>query len=417
MTDVYVIGVGMTPFGRFMDKSVKDLTREAVTDALKDAGVEKDTIGAAWFSNTTQGVLEGQHLVPGEIALREMGFEAIPMTNVENACASAATAFHGAYLAIKAGMADVTLAVGADKMYDEDKARSFEIFDGALDVHKTEETFERLNSIGDGVTPPDGTVIPNAKRSPFMDVYANWAKFHMKTFGTEQKHLAAVASKNHYHSTLNDRAQYRNDVSMDEVLDSRLISWPLTLPMCSPISDGGAAAVLCSEEALDRLGIDKSRAVKVSACVLGTSVNREPEEYQKHLTHLAANRAYKQAGLTADDMDVAEVHDATAFGEIQQSENLGLCAFGDGGPAALRGETRIGGRIPINPSGGLESKGHPIGATGLGQTFELVTQLRGEAGARQVENARHAISENGGGVYGIEESVCCITILSRAEAA
>jgi acetyl-CoA acyltransferase len=413
MTDVFVLGSGMTPFGRYLEKSVRDLTREAVTEALQDAGLEIPDVEAAWFSNTTQGVLEGQTLVPGQMALRDMGFEGIPMANVENACASASTAFNMAYTAIKAGQCDVALAVGADKMYHADKARSFEIFDGAIDVHDREATFERLNALGEGIETPAEAHIPNGQRSPFMDVYASWAKFHMKTFGTTQEHLAHVASKNHFHSTLNPKSQYRDDVSVEAVMGARVVSWPLTLPMCSPISDGGAAAILVSGKKARQLGL--GRAVRVASSVLGTSINRDAEDLKNHVTHRAATKAYDLASLEPKDIDVAEVHDATAMGEIQQVENLGLCAFGDAGPAAARGETRLGGRVPVNPSGGLESKGHPIGATGLGQIHELVMQLRGEAGGRQVEGARHAVAENGGGVYRFEEAVCAITVLARPD--
>lgn len=414
MGDVYVVGVSMTPFGRFLDKSVKQLTREAVTAALTDAALDKDAVGAAYFANTTQGLIEGQYLVPGEMALREMGFEGIPMMNVENACASASSAFHSACLAVKAEMADVALAVGADKMYNQDKAKSFAIFDGAWDVHNVDATIAGLDALGAGVEPPAGTVIPNEQRSPFMDVYANFAKFHMKNFGSTQRQFAAVAAKNHRHSTLNPLSQYRTAYSVDEVLDARLVSWPLTLPMCSPISDGAAAAILCSQEYLETLDdAVRDRAVRIGACELGTGISRQAEETDKHITHLAANRAYDRAGIGPDDISVAEVHDATAFGEVTQTENLGFCEFGQGGWLAEQGETALGGRIPINPSGGLESKGHPIGATGLGQIYELATQLRGEAGPRQVNDARFAIAENGGGIYGIEESVCCITILAR----
>ncbi|MGI9477473.1 MAG: beta-ketoacyl synthase N-terminal-like domain-containing protein, partial [Hyphomicrobiaceae bacterium] len=187
MEDVYLVGASMTPFGKFLDKSVKDLTREAVGDALADAGAATGDIGAAWFSNTTQGVMEGQYCVPGEIALREMGFQGIPMTNVENACASASTAFNGAVTAIRAGVADVALAVGVDKMYDEDKAKSFAIFDGATDVHRQQETFERLLALGDGVEEPVDEDAANRQRSPFMDIYACFAKQHMKMFGLTER--------------------------------------------------------------------------------------------------------------------------------------------------------------------------------------------------------------------------------------
>jgi len=245
----------------------------------------------------------------------------------------------------------------------------------------------------------------------FMDVYAALAKFHMKSFGTTQAQLAAVAAKNHAHSAHNPLSQYRDAMTVDEVMAGRKVSWPLTLPMCSPISDGAAAAIICREEELDRF--DRSRAVKIHATALRTGSDRDPQEFDRHVTHLAARDAYERAGLGPDDMDVAEVHDATAFAEIQQVENLGFCDFGAGGALTESGATSIGGRIPVNPSGGLESKGHPVGATGLAQVFELTTQLRGEAGARQVADAKFAIAENGGGFHGIEEAVACVTILGR----
>ena len=411
MSGTYVIGVGMTPFGRMLDKSVKDLTREAVSQALADAGAAIGDVGAAYFSNTTQGLLEGQHLVPAQMALRDMGFEGIPMSNVENACASAPTAFQHAHMAIKAGVTDVALAVGVDKMYHADKARSFEIFDGAWDVHDVDRTLANLAALGEGMETPAGHETPEGMRSVFMDVYAAFGKFHMKTFGSTQAQFAAVAAKNHRHSVHNPLSQYQDEYSVDEVLAARAISWPLTLPMCSPISDGGSAALLCSEDALGRF--DKARAVEILACVLATGTNRRPDEVERHVTHRAANQAFEVAGLGPDDVSVAEVHDATAVGEVTQTENLGFCEFGDGGRIAEAGDTTIGGRIPVNPSGGLESKGHPIGATGLAQIYELTTQLRAEAGPRQVEGAKTAIAENAGGIYGIEESVACITILGR----
>lgn len=411
MSDVYLVGVGMTPFGKFLDRTVKDLTREAVTGALADAGAGTADIQSAFFANTSQSPMEGQYMVGGEIALRDMGFSEIPIANVENACASASTAFHLAYTNIKAGLSDIALAVGAEKMTSRDKTKSMAIFDGAWDVHGVDEMTRRLLQLGEGMTPPPGREADANMRSVFMDVYAALAKFHMKTFGTTERQLAAVAAKNHHHSTFNPLSQYRNDMSIDDVLNARMISWPLTLPMCAPISDGAAAAILVREDMLDRF--DRKRAVKVCASVLGSGSDRKPEEVEKHICRRAALKAYDMAGVGPDDMSVAEVHDASAFAEIVQVENLGFCKFGDGGKLAERGETTLGGRIPVNPSGGLESKGHPIGATGLGQIYELVLQLRGEAGQRQVENARFAIAENGGGFHGYEEAAACITILGR----
>jgi acetyl-CoA acetyltransferase len=246
-----------------------------------------------------------------------------------------------------------------------------------------------------------------------MDVYAAFARFHMKRFGTTQRQLAAVAAKNHTHSVHNPLSQYRKPFTTEEVLAAAPITYPLTVPMCSPVSDGAAAVVVGTAAALKRLGVDPRRAVRVLACVVQSGSDRIPEDMHRHCTALAAKRAYQAAGIGPDDVDVAEVHDATAMGEIIQVENLGFCKYGEGGTLAERGDTLIGGRIPVNPSGGLESKGHPIGATGLGQIHELVTQLRGKAGSRQVQGAKIAIAENGGGLQGIEEAVACITILRR----
>ncbi len=410
MSDIYIVGVGMTHFGKFLDRSVKDLTREAVTAALADAGAGVGDIEAAWFANTAQSILEGQNAIPGEIALRNIGIQNVPVTNVENACASASTALDMAATWLEAGRGGVALSIGAEKMFSENRELMFKVFDGGWDVHDVAGATERLLALGEGMSDPDGES-DTGQRSVFMDVYGALAKFHMKNFGTTQAQLAAVAAKNHDHSVHNPLSQYRVPMTVGEVLAARKVSWPLTLPMCSPISDGAAAAVLCREEELDRF--DRARAVKIHATALRSGSDRRPDEFARHLTCRAANDAYEIAGLGPDDMDVAEVHDATAFAEIQQVENLGFCDFGEGGPLTESGATRLGGRIPVNPSGGLESKGHPVGATGLAQIHELVTQLRGEAGARQVDGARFAIAENGGGFHGIEEAIACVTILGR----
>ena len=410
MTDLFVVGVSMTPFGKFLDKSVKALTEEAVTAALQDAGCDKAAIGAAFFANAAQSAMEGQYMVGGEIALRAMGFSELPIFNVENACASASTAFNLACTQLKAGECDVALAVGAEKMYSRDKARTFEVFNGAWDVHEVDSLTQNLLRLAEGLETPAGAESVGA-RSIFMDVYAALAKQHMARFGTTERQLAAVAAKNHRHSTLNPLSQYRTGMTVEEVLAARTISWPLTLPMCAPISDGAAAAILCRGDMLDRF--DRTRAVKVEATVLASGSDRRPDQVEKHICRRAATQAYERAGVGPQDMSLAEVHDASAFAEVVQVENLGFCEFGQGGWLAEHGETALGGRIPVNPSGGLESKGHPIGATGLGQVFELVTQLRGEAGKRQVEKARFAIAENGGGFHGFEEAAACVTILSR----
>jgi acetyl-CoA acyltransferase len=408
---VYIAGVGMTPTGKLLDRSIKQLTAEAVTAALSDAGVAREAIGAAYFSNATQGAIEGQTMVRGQIALRSMGFESIPIFNVENACASASSAFNLAVQYVRSGEGDIALAVGAEKMFCTDKTKMFSVFDGAWDLETIEDNQRNLLGMGHGVVPPEGTT-SKAPYSLFMDIYAAFGRFHMREFGTTQRQFAAVSAKNHGHSVHNPLAQYRNAYTIDQVLAAPPITYPLTLPMCAPVSDGAAAAIVCSEAALARLA-DRRRAIRVLASVVATGTTRRPEDIGQHVTAKAAKLAYERAGVGPRDISLAEVHDATAIGEIVQSENLGFCEFGAGGPLAESGATTIGGRIPINTSGGLESKGHPIGATGLGQLHELVTQLRGEAGERQVRGARLAIAENGGGLFGIEEAVCAITILGR----
>lgn len=412
MNEIYVLGVGMTPFGRHPERSLKDLVRDATQAVLRDAALPPSALQAAFFANATQGHMEGQHMVRGQVALRAMGLGGIPVVNVENACASGSTAFALAVNQLRAGQADVALAVGADKMFSEDRARMLSAFDSALDLTQADATIAGLLQQGAGLAVPGGTTSPRPY-SVFMDVYAAFARAHMLRFGTTQRQLAAVAAKNHGHSVHNPLAQYRTACSVDEVLAAPPITYPLTLPMCSPISDGAAAAILCTREGLRRHGLAAERAIRVLAAVVEGGSDRDPADLERHLTVRAARRAYELAGVGPRDVGVAEVHDATAMGEIIQVENLGFCAFGDGGPMAERGETAIGGRIPVNPSGGLECKGHPIGATGLAQVHELVTQLRGEAGARQVHGARVAVAENGGGVHGVEEAVACITVLAR----
>jgi acetyl-CoA acetyltransferase len=244
-----------------------------------------------------------------------------------------------------------------------------------------------------------------------MDVYAAFARFHMRRFGTTARQFAAVAAKNHRHSVDNPRAQYRRSFTVEEVLAAQPIAYPLTIPMCAPISDGAAAVIVCSKRGLERLGAAGRRPVVVRASVLATSTARLAEDVSNHVSARAARQAYEEAGSGPDEMSVAEVHDATAVGEVIQVENLGFCPFGEGGTLAERGITALGGKLPVIPSGGLLSKGHPVGATGIAQIFELVTQLRGAAGTRQVAGARFGIAENGGGIFGIEEAAASITIL------
>ena len=412
MEDVFVVGIGMTRFGRLLDRSVKSLTREAVDLALTDAGLDKGALQAAFFANAAQGHLEGQHMVRGQVALRSMGIGGIPVVNIENACASGSSALALAASHLRAGEGDVVLAVGVEKLFSTDRTLMMTAFDSGWDVSDAPAIRERLVALGAGVEVPEGTTSPKPY-SAFMDVYGAFARQHMREFGTTQRQFAAVAAKNHRHSIHNELAQFRDNYSIEDILTAPPITWPLTLPMCSPISDGGAAVIVATAAGMTRLGLDPRRAIRLLATVIQTGSDRDPLAADQHLTALAASRAYERAGVGPSDVSVAEVHDATAVGEIIQIENLGFCGFGEGGALTESGATTIGGRLPVNPSGGLESKGHPVAATGLGQVHELVLQLRGEAGPRQVEGARIAVAENGGGLHGIEEAAACVTILGR----
>ena len=402
----------MTVFGHHVERSLHDLAGEALQAALKDAKCQASDLGAAFYAGMTNGPLQGQIAIPGQVVFSKIGIEGIPVYNVENACASGSTAFNLAVQSLKAGTTDVALAIGVEKMNIPDKLKAFSIFEAGWDVSRAEENYQTLVTMGEGITPPPGSE-SDRPYSKFMAIYAAMCRFHMKTYGTTQRQIAAVCAKNHSHSMHNPYSQFRQPFTIDEVLAAPPITFPLTLPMCAPLSDGAAAAILCTEDGLKRIGADKQRCIKVSASVVRSFTHRGLHEPEKAIGRLAALQAYEIAGLGPDDMDVAEVHDASAMGEIIQSENLGLAPLGRGGLCAERGDFTIGGRIPINPSGGLESKGHPLGATGIGQLYELVTQLRGEAGKRQVTGASHAIQENGGGLQGIEEAAVAIHILSK----
>ncbi len=403
--DVFIAGISMTPFGKRLDESVKSLTSDAVGAALEDAGIGTGDIQSAWFANTRQPMLEGQNTIRGQIALRAAGITAIPIANIENACASGSTAILQAMAAIRADMIDVALVVGAEKMVYPDRPEQVAAaFAGGTDVHDRDSVLEYIVSLGGEKPGPD--------RSLFMDLYAAQARVHMERFGTTQEDFARIASNTHCHGAHNPNAQYRTPFTVEEVLADKPIVYPFTRAMCAPVSDGASAAVLCSEKALRQL--DATRAVRIRACALVSTMERSKDDYANHIGRRAANAAYEEAGVGPRDIDVVEVHDATAYAAVQQIENLGLCAPGEVGACLKRGDFRIGGRTPVNPSGGLLAKGHPVGATGVAQLYELAMQLRGEAGSRQVDGARLAIAENGGGFLGVEEGVTAVTILERA---
>ncbi|MGX1086467.1 thiolase family protein [Pseudomonas sp. AP3_22 TE3818] len=412
MSTVYIAGIAMTVFGRHLERSLDDLAREALNGALQDAGCRTEDLGIAFYAGMTNGPLQGQIAIPGQVVLSKVGIEGIPIYNIENACASGSAAFNLAVQSLRAGTTDVALAIGAEKMNIADKLKALSIFEAGWDISRAEQNYQTLVQMGEGVEVPEGSE-SDKPYSKFMAIYAAMCRHHMSTYGTTQRQIAAVSAKNHTHSVHNPYSQFRKPFSIEEILAAPPITYPITLPMCAPLSDGAAAAILCTEEGLNRIGADKTRCIKVAASVIRSFSNRRLDQPELHVGRLAARMAYEQAGLGPRDMHVAEVHDASAMGEIIQVENLGFVAPGEGGPAAERGEFTLGGRVPVNTSGGLESKGHPLGATGIGQLYELVTQLRGEAGKRQVEGARHAIQENGGGLQGVEEAAVAIHILSK----
>lgn len=411
MRDVFVIGVGMNKFGKYLDGTVKGMTAEAVEKVLRDAGIAKKDIEAAYFSNTFWGMYSEQHSIKGQVALRPLGIEGIPVVNTENACAGATTAFYLAYLAVASGMYDVVLALGAEKITHENKAFAFKAYTSALDVENAAAHLQSLMELDKqaALKIPEGQTPPGQGRSVFMDIYAAACRLHMAKYGATQRQLAVIASKNHYHGSLNPLAQIQKEMTVEEVLAEPLVSYPLTRAMCSPVGDGSAAAILCSQSFLKKLA--GARPVKVRACVLGSGMDHPSEE--EEIGARLSRQVYNLAGVGPEDINVAEVHDATAFGELLQTEALGFCARGEGGLLAESGATRLGGRIPVNVSGGLESRGHPIGASGLAMVYEIVTQIRGEAGARQVEGARLGLVENGGGNIGYEEAAMVLGIFEK----
>ena len=384
MRDVFVRGAGMTRFAKQPDRSLKSLSEEAVRDALADAGVEAADVQQAYFANALAGTITGQEMVTGQIALRGAGIASIPVVNVENACASASTALHLGVQAVASGLADTVLCVGAEKMSHPDKRVPLAAIGRATDV---EEVF------GPEGPQPGG-------RSWFMDLYAGNARSYMERSGATREDFAAVTVKTHHNGGLNPRAQYGGEMTVDEVLAAREIVAPLTLPMCSPISDGAAGVVLSASGG--------SGAVRVAASALTSGT---PGGGPDNATARAARAAYEQAGVGPEDADLVELHDAAASAEIELYESLALAGTGEG-PALVRdGATRLGGRLPVNVSGGLLSKGHPIGASGLAQAVEGVEQLRGHAGARQVEGARVALLHNGGGWLDGDNAAICVHIL------
>lgn len=373
MHDAYVIGVGLTKFGRHPDRSVESLGAEAIIRAVKDADINWRDVQQLYGCHVNQGVAAGQRVI------KEVGPSGIPVLNVENCSAAASTAIREASLAVRSGEMDVVVVCGFEKMAH-----------GVL-----------LN-----VIPEDSPeVATGATVLPMR--FALMAQKHCDEFGTTEEQLADISVKNRRHAVHNPNAQYQKEVTRSEVLGSRKIADPITLFQCSPTTDGAAAVVLCNERYLKKRG--RNRAVRLLASGLVSDI--EEQAYNIYDMNMVSNNVagvYERAGLGPKDLDVVETHDCFSVAEILAYEKLGLCPQGEGGRLLDEGATTIGGRIPVNPSGGLIGKGHPLGATGAGQVAEIVTQLRGEAGARQVEGARVGLTSN----MGMWSS--CIHVLTAA---
>jgi len=369
LRDVYVIGVGMTKFARHPDRKFHDLGQEAVRAALEDAGISYDAIEAAYCGHVMQGSTAGQQV------LDKVGRTGIPIMNVENACASGTTAFRSAWANVATGLNNVALAVGFEKMGR-----------GPLKMSRIEEGSEEENK------PP---------MMPF--IFAQIFEEHSSRYGTTEEQMALVSVKNHDNGALNPRAQYQKPMTVEEVMNSRPIVGPLRLLMCCPTGAGAAAAIVCSE---DIARTAKSKPIRVVASSFQSEKYGDPNEPLTGITEInqrTANLAYEMAGLKPDDIDLVELHDCFAIAEIIHYENLGLCKRGEGGKFIEEGMSKIGGKVAVNPSGGLLAKGHPLGATGVAQVFEIVTQLRGLADQRQVKGAKVGLThcQGFGGATGV----------------
>ena len=379
MSDVYVLGIDMIKFGRFPDKSVPQLGAEAAKLAMKDAGLTIQDMEALYSGNLMQAAA-----MVGQRVLQEIGMTGIPVTNSSNACATGATAFREGWTAIKAGLYDVVLVVGVEQLGGA----------GLLGGGGGGGGIPKEGLLGSGLMPA---------------VFAEAGMEHARKYGTTFEQFAKVSVKNHQHSVKNPKAMYQKETPLDMVMGSEMIAYPNTKLMCSVNVDGAAAAVLVSERKAKELGM--GRAVKVAASVLTSDPYTERDLVMPDVntcTRLAAAKAYELAGVGPEDLDLVELHDCFATAEILHYENLGLCKDGEAGRMIDEGETSHGGRIPVNVSGGLLSKGHPLGATGVANIYELTTHLRGEAGARQVEGARLGLAH----VIGLG-SACGIHIMEK----
>jgi len=380
MAEVAVVGAGMIPFGKYPDRSLVDLGAEAAFLTLKDSGLNPKEVDIAYFANGFGGRLFGDFTI-GQNVLWQVGINRIPVVNVENACTSGSTAFYLAYNSVAAEQVEIALAVGAEKMYVPEL--------GLLNSGQTE-----LDTQLGGVAPAS---------------FAMRATRYLSEFDATPAQLAQVAVKNRGHAALNSMAQFRDAITVDEVLASPLIVDPLTRLMCCPNADGAAAVILASPAVARRLG----RAVRVNTALLFSGSYENPQDQVRWETdYRACQTAYEKTGIDPKDLDLAECHDAFTISEILHYEAMGLCPTGEGAKLAAEGATALGGRIPVNTSGGLLSRGHPVGATGIAQVLEIVTQLRQEAGNRQVEGARIGLSQCMGADKEGDTKSCTVAIFS-----
>ena len=380
MSDVFVVGIDMTKFQKAgTGPSVDLLGAQAALMALDDCGLEIQQMEALYCGNLGQA-----NAMVGQRVLQQIGQTGIPVVNCANACATGATAFREAWMAIKAGVYDLVLAVGVEKM------------GGGL-----------LGGAGGGTGIPKEGLLGSGTMPA---VFAEAGMEHTRKHGTTFEQFAKVSVKNHHHSTMNPKSMYQIETPLETVMNAEMIAYPNTKLMCSVNVDGSAAAVLASEKKARELGLMK-RAVRVKASVMTSDPWQERDLVMPDVntcTRLAAKKAYEMAGVGARDINLVELHDCFATAELLHYENLGLCGEGEAGKMIDTGETALGGRVPVNVSGGLLSKGHPLGATGIANIYEVSTHLRGEAGKRQVPNARLGLTH----VIGLG-SACGIHVLEK----
>jgi acetyl-CoA acetyltransferase len=407
MRDVAIVGAGMIKFGKYPEKSIKDLVRESVTETLKDAGIDKSLLEAAYVGSAAPGIMTGQEQIKAQVTLSAMGIDTIPMYNIENACASSSSAFNLAYTAVGAGVYDCVLVVGFEKLYDKDKMKSFMALGTAVDIENVTqflEDFMKKQGKNESIMSADS----GKSKSIFMDMYAYYTRTYMERYGLTQEHFAKIAVKSHKNGALNPHAQYQKEVTIEEVINSGDISFPLTKLMCSPICDGAAAAIICSREKAAQF---TTTPIWVEASVVGSG--RVSHDLGDTLTKRLGPKAFNAAGIGPEDIDLIEVHDATSPSEIITLIELGIIPGEDAPRSIDEGWLELNGRKPSNTSGGLASKGHPIGATGLGQIHEIVQQLRGNAGKRQVANPKVGMTHNGGGILGVDAAAMALHIFKR----